>query len=414
MISVTDAKNIVGKNVVALETVRLPLLQAMGKVLAEDVQAQFNIPAFPQSSMDGYAFNFNEWKKNKELLLDGEIAAGSNENIVLAPGKAIRIFTGAPVPAGADTVIMQEKVRTDIHKDSAKYLVIEDENIEQGASVRTEGSEIKAGELALEKNTILTAPAIGFLAGIGISEVTVFPHPSISIIITGRELQQPGQSLDHGQVYESSSFALRAVLQQLHIDDVKTLYVDDDLELLTGLLKKALSLSDVVLITGGISAGDYDFTQRAAENCGVVKLFHKVKQRPGKPLYFGRRDNKLVFGLPGNPSSVLTCFYQYVLVALEALTKKKMVLQKIQAPLSKPFRKAAGLTHFLKGYYNGESVTILGAQESYRLYSFAKANCLVKIDEDRVECKQGEMMEVHLLPDFRSSQVEIRKSRASL
>jgi molybdopterin molybdotransferase len=199
-------------------------------------------------------------------------------------------------------------------------------------------------------------------------------------------------------VYESNSFTLAAVLQHLHIDTVKIYSANDDLKIVTDILEKALQQSDLVLLTGGISAGDYDFVLQAAENCGVTKLFHKIKQRPGKPLYFGKKGNKLVFGLPGNPSSVLTCFYEYVLAALEILTARKVSLQSIKAPLLNPFRKSAALTHFLKGFYNGSTVTVLDAQESYRLSSFAKANCLVKINEEVMECKEGEIMEVHLLP----------------
>ncbi|MBK5270096.1 MAG: molybdopterin molybdotransferase MoeA, partial [Bacteroidia bacterium] len=217
------------------------------------------------------------------------------------------------------------------------------------------------------------------------------------IIITGNELQHAGQPLDYGQVYESNSFTLTSALHHLHIDIVKIFRADDSLELLTGILKEALQQSDIVLLTGGVSAGDYDFVLQSAANCGVEKLFHKIKQRPGKPLYFGTKGNKLVFGLPGNPSSVLTCFYEYVLLALEILTKQKISLQTIQAPLSKIFRKSSRLTHFLKGFYNGTSVSVLDAQESYRLSSFAKANCLVKINEEVMECKEGEIVEVHLL-----------------
>ena len=250
----------------------------------------------------------------------------------------------------------------------------------------------------MEKGSFLSPAAIGFLAGIGVTEVKVFPNPSISIIVTGKELQQPGKPLDYGQVYESNSFTLTSALHHLHIDAIKIFRADDNLEILTGILEEALQQSDMVLLTGGISAGDYDFVLQSAANCGVTKLFHKIKQRPGKPLYFGKKENKLVFGLPGNPSSVLTCFYEYVLPALEILTKRKISLQTIQAPLFKPFRKTARLTHFLKGFYNGTTVSVLDAQESYRLSSFAKANCLVKINEEVMECKEGEIVEVHLLP----------------
>jgi molybdopterin molybdotransferase len=393
MISVSEAKKIIDQNVSCLQPVILPLQESVGLILAEDVYASMDIPAFPQSSMDGYAFSFEGWKKYKKLKIEGEIAAGSNERFTLEPKNAVRIFTGAAVPAGADTVIMQEKIKT-----ANGDLIIEDETLQLGNSVRSKGSEIKAGSLALEMDSILTSAAIGFLAGIGIKEVKVYPNPSITIIITGNELQKPGEPLQHGQVYESNSFALKAVLQQLHINDIKVLYAIDKPEAVTGTLKKALEQADVVLLTGGISVGDYDFVLQAATDCGVEKLFHKIKQRPGKPLYFGKKQNKLIFGLPGNPSSVLTCFYQYVIPGLEKLSKRYISLKTIKAPLAKAFQKNPGLTHFLKGFYNGKMAVSLDAQESFRLSSFAKANCLIQVDEDTTTLKEGELVDVYLLP----------------
>ena len=393
MISVQEAKKIISKNISSLEPVLLPLSQAAGLILAEDIYATTDIPAFPQSSMDGYAFSFEGWKKHKRLKIAGEVAAGSNETFTLTPANAVRIFTGAAVPAGADTVIMQEKIQVENGE-----LKIEDETIQQGNSVRLKGSEIKGGELALGKESVLSPAAIGFLAGIGMAEVKVYPNPSITIIITGNELQQPGEILLHGQVYESNSFALKAVLQQLHINDIKILYAADKPQVVAGTLKKALEQADVVLLTGGISVGDYDFVLQSATECGVEKLFHKIKQRPGKPLYFGKKGIKLIFGLPGNPSSVLTCFYQYVIPALEKLSKRKIGLQTLRAPLERSFKKAAGLTHFLKGFYDGKTVAPLDAQESYRLSSFAKANCLIQVDEDTTTLNEGELVDVYLLP----------------
>jgi molybdopterin molybdotransferase len=393
MISVQEAKKIIAENVSLLTPLSLPLQQATGLTLAEDVYASMDIPAFPQSSMDGYAFSFSDWQTSKRLVIAGEVPAGNNEIFTLAQGNAVRIFTGAAVPLGADTVVMQEKI-----KAINGQLIIEDEGIQIGNSVRPKGSEIKAGALALEKGSVLSPAAIGFLAGIGISEVKVCPNPSISIIITGNELQQPGKPLQHGQVYESNSFALKAVLKQLHINSIEVFYAADKPEDVTNTLEKALQQSDVVLLTGGISVGDYDFVLQAATECGIEKRFHKVKQRPGKPLYFGKKNNKLVFGLPGNPSSVLTCFYQYVIPALEKLTNKKPVLKIIRAPLSRPFHKTALLTHFLKGIYDGKTVTPLNAQESYRLSSFATANCLIQIDEEITACNEGEFVTGYLLP----------------
>ena len=393
MITVSEAKKIIPENVSSLEPVTLPLQDSSGLTIAEDVYASADIPSFPQSSMDGYAFSFEGWKQYKKLKIVGEVAAGSNKTFDLSPGNAVRIFTGAAVPAGADTVIMQEKIKT-VNGE----LLIEDETLQPGNSVRPKGSEIKAGALALEKESILSPAAIGFLAGIGITEVKVYPNPSISIIITGNELQQPGQPLQHGQVYESNSLALKAVLKQLHIKNIQILYATDKPAIVTGTLKKALEQSDVVLLTGGISVGDYDFVLQAATECGVEKLFHKIKQRPGKPLYFGKKGNKLVFGLPGNPSSVLTCFYQYVMPALEKLSKRNTGLQTLRVPLAKSFQKAAGLTHFLKGFCDGKTAMSLDAQESFRLSSFAKANCLIQIDEDITSLKEGELVNVYLLP----------------
>lgn len=393
MISVEEAKKIITENTIALQPVKMHLQKAAGKVLAEDIYSSVDIPAFPQSSMDGYAFSFSQWKQHKKLMIEGEIAAGSRTEILLADGKAVRIFTGAPVPPGADTVVMQEKVTV-----QNSTIIIADETITPGTNVRPIGSEMKAGKLALEKGTLLSPAAIGFLAGIGITAIEVFPNPSITIIITGQELQQAGNPLQYGQVYESNSFTLSSALYQLHFENINIIRTDDDLEILTGILEYALQQSDLVLVTGGISAGDYDFVLQAASNCGVKKLFHKIKQRPGKPLFFGKKENKIIFGLPGNPSSVLTCFYEYVLTTLAILTRQQLILQTIIVPIEKSFSKTNVLTHFLKGFYNGETVSVLDAQESYRLSSFAKANCLIKINEEQTQCAAGEMVEVHLLP----------------
>ena len=401
MISVTEAKEIITKNTVALEPVKSMMSQAYGKVTAEDVFATIDIPSFPQSSMDGYALCFEDWRRAKKLKIAGEVPAGGHTEFNLQPENAVRIFTGAAVPPGADTVVMQEKV-----KKIDGQLIIEDENLQAGNSVRPKGSEVKAGSLALKKGSVLSPAAIGFLAGIGVTEIQVYPFPSITVIITGNEFQQPGMPLRYGQVYESNSFALKAVLKQLHIEDVHVSYAHDNLEVVKSLLEKALEQSDLVLLTGGISGSDYDFVLQATMECGVEKLFHKVKQRPGKPLYFGKKviradavaAEKLVFGLPGNPSSVLTCFYQYVIPVLEKLSNRKKIMRTLRAPLSKSFQKNTGLTHFLKAIYDGRTATLLDAQESYRLSSFAIANCLIQVDEEITSLEEGELVDVFLLP----------------
>jgi len=392
MISVAEAKKIIRGHTLPLPPKKMQLQNAFGLVLAEDVFAATTIPGFPQSSMDGYAFAFDDWQADKKLPLSGVIAAGDSSKELLQPGTAVRIFTGAALPAGADTVVMQEKTSVDNNE-----LTIADHRLEKGMFVRPEGAEIKKGELALASGSLLTPAAIGFLTSIGITEVLVYPMPTVSIIVTGDELQEPGQPLAYGQVYEANSFSLRAALQQLGIGTLKVFRVKDDLALLTETMKQAMQQTELVFLTGGISVGDFDFVLRASVDNGVEKLFHTIKQRPAKPLFFGKKDTVYIFGLPGNPASGLTSFYEYAVPAISIMCGRNHDLQILMVPLKQPFKKPAGLTHFLKGWYDGKMVSVLDAQESYRLSSFAKANCLIQIDEHITECAAEELVEIHLL-----------------
>lgn len=389
MISVDEAKEIVRNNVDVMPSIKMLLKDAVGYVLAEDVYSKIDFPPFNQSNVDGYAIAFTDAKE--KLQLNGESAAGNNEKFELKVKHAIRIFTGAPVPQNADTVVMQEKT---VIKNNE--LIIEDEALKLGVNFRAKGKDVLKGVVALKKDEYLSAGSIGFLTALGITEVSVYKRPSISIIITGNELQQPGKELQFGQVYESNSFMLKAALQQMHSNNVEIYYAVDNLEKLTSVLSTALNKSDVVLLCGGISVGDYDFVLKATENCGVQKLFHKVKQRPGKPLFFGKKEQKLVFGLPGNPSSVLTCFYEYVADALAITTRQKNFIKTTKATLQNDYTKISGLTFFLKGWLKENKVEALDAQESYRLSSYAKANCLIRLNEERTAYKAGEEVEVHV------------------
>ena len=393
MISVSEAKHIIRNNIESLTPVTVDLQNAFGLVLAEDVFATVDIPAFNQSSMDGYAFIYADFKDGKMLEIAGEVPAGATKTFENVTGKAVRIFTGAPVPAGADTVVMQEKVTAENNT-----LTILDDQIAEGNNVRPVGAEIKSGELALQKETFLSPAAVGFLAGIGVSEVKVFPAPTVTIIVTGNELQQPGKPLQPGQVYDSNSLTLKAALNQLHVFNIHILFAEDNIDTLQKELANALQISDMVLLTGGVSVGDYDFVLQAAVLNGVEKIFHKVKQRPGKPLFFGKKQKKVIFGLPGNPSSVLTCFYEYVIPAIEQLTKRRDIIKVKQHVLGKSYSKKTSLTHFLKGKKQENIVYPLDAQESFRLSSFANANCLISLPEDKEEFEAGERVEVHLLP----------------
>jgi molybdopterin molybdotransferase len=392
MISVEEAKQLIRQNVEPLPVHSVPLSLAAGHLLAADEYAVIDIPAYEQSSMDGYAIRFEDY--GQPLIIQGEMQAGTTEQFTLLPLHAARIFTGAPLPAGADTVVMQEKV--DIREGK---LIILDTKLSKAVNVRHKGAEAHAGQLAIAKGSRLTPAALGFLAGIGKTHVSVHYIPSVAIIATGKELQRPGQELSFGQVYESNSYALSAALKRAYVSEISLYSADDNLEELTSVLQEALQKHDLVLLTGGVSVGDYDFVLRAAQLLEIEQVFHKVKQKPGKPLYFGKKGDKVVFGLPGNPSSVLSCFYQYVLPALQKLTGGTTVcLEVADAVLSQDFHKPAGLTQFIKAQFTDGIVSPLQAQESFRMSSFAQANGMIELPADHEDFPAGSSVKVHLFP----------------
>jgi molybdopterin molybdotransferase len=391
MISVNQAHELIEQAVKSLLPKTVSLNDAHGLTLAEDLFAQTDIPGFDQSSVDGYAFSYVD--RVNDLAIIGESAAGNAKQPEITNGQAFRIFTGAPVPLGADTVVMQEFCT--VNNGS---LVIADANLIQGEHVRPKGAEIRRGALAMQQGERMTTAAIGFLAGIGINQVLVYPAPSVAIIVTGNELQTPGESLTFGQVYEANSVMLRTALTAAGISKVNLLFAIDTLEAVIKQLAIALQQSDVVLLSGGISVGDYDFVLQAANDCGVHQHFHKIKQKPGKPLYFGTLHNKIVFGLPGNPSSSLTCFYEYVLPAIDAMLQRPKNIIKTEAILMQGYHKKAGMTHFAKGLFANGKVELLKAQESYRLASYARANCMIVFAEEQTEFHAGDSIAVHLIP----------------
>ncbi len=394
MISVAEAKGMIAENVVPLDAVEVGLLEGLGCCLADDVYSPVDMPGFAQSAMDGYAFSWQGYQAYGVLEIVGEVAAGAAEaGPRPAPYQAVRIFTGAPVPEGFDTVLMQEKASV-----LGGSLTVLDPDLTCGRNVRTVGSEITKGAIAMTKGTILTPAGIGFLASLGLERVKVLGFPRVTLIVTGDELQRPGSPLGFGQVYESNSQLIQAAFLQLRFPQPKIMYAKDNLLGLTESIRKALLDSDMVLLTGGVSVGDYDFVVPAAEAAGTTSVFHKIKQKPGKPIYFGHANDRqtAVFGLPGNPASVLTCFYQYILLALEKFTDRPVSPKEKMAVLMDGYKKNPGLTHFLKGVYSQGSVRMLGAQESFRLSSFSSANCLIEIPEDAAEITSESAVKVHL------------------
>ncbi len=385
-ITVTEVRNIIQKEIFQMEVIEQSLIDAQYHYSAEPVYAPIDVPSFDNSAMDGYAFAYQDYEDKKELRVCYTIQAGDTELPVLKSGEVARIFTGAMIPQGADTVVMQEKVK----KENA-IIFIEEHSFSKGQNIRLKGSQSQKGDLLIPENTLITSGVIGMLAGFGIDHIKVFSYPKVGIIVTGNELAEAGKPLKTGQIYESNSLALQSVLKDLHIQSLQTIKVSDKKKSTSEAIKTMMEKVDVLLITGGISVGDYDFVKESLQELEVNQLFYKIQQKPGKPLFFGKKENRFVFALPGNPASVLTCFYQYVKPFLEGLKGRTDFFQdKSTACLSSDFDKKNDLTNFLKGRAENGEVTILSSQESYKMDSFAQANCLVEISGEKRKISQGE------------------------
>ncbi len=390
MIDVESAKSIVRQLSYVPKIIQLPLKASLGYVLSADVLSPICMPPFDQSAMDGYALKLGATLDYKII---GEVQAGSAENPSMEIGDAVRIFTGAAVPTDANAVIMQEKTSVE------GSLLVLDELPKLAANIRPLGEQIRAGEIALEKGTELSPAAIGFLAGIGVSEVAVFQKPSIAVVVTGDELVSADQVLKRGEIYESNGIMLANALQKTGFEAPLLVRVKDDYNATKKLLKDLLEQQDFVLISGGISVGDYDFVGKALLELGVEQLFYKVRQKPGKPMFLGKTATSVVFALPGNPAAALSCYYQYVLTALKkAMGLPNYTLKKIYLPLTKAYLKKGDRAHFLKAKLTKEGVEILDGQSSAMLFSFAYADALIYIPQDQMQTAAGALVEVHLLP----------------
>ena len=393
MISVEQAIELIQQHSKRLPSKKVPVIDALGCVLSENAISPISLPPFDQSAMDGYAVRFSD--SEKQIKIIGEVAAGKVFPKKLQSGEAVRIFTGASVPVGTDTVIMQERILIENGN-----LLLQDPNLKKGANIRKAASQIKKGKIALSKGTIITPGGIGYLTAMGIKTLNVFAPPRITIIITGSELRKPGEKLKNGEIYESNSFALNSSLQSIHLKSQKTITVKDNEAAVFNAIKKAIAKSDLVLVTGGISVGDYDFTGSSLKKIGVKNIFYKIKQKPGKPIFFGKHNKTLIFGLPGNPAAVLSCFYEYVYPSLRIMQGRNDVfLKKLNLPIANDYNKKAGLSFFLKGKISDKTVVPLEGQESYILSSFAFADCLIYLHAESENMKTGDLVEVHLLPN---------------
>ena len=393
MISTEEAIKIVKNTAKPLlkETTK-PVEKAGSYYLFKDVFSPINMPPFRQSAMDGYALNLHD-DLNYNLI--GEVKAGDEHQTTLKQGQVVRIFTGAPVPDSANAVMMQEKVVI----TSASSIKIET-TIPIGHNIRPLGEQVKKDDLALKKDSKLTPAAIGYLSSLGISNVSVYKKPSIALITTGNELIETGQPLTYGKIYESNSKMLLSALYNLKFYDVTTHKVEDDYDKTLSKLDDVIADNDLVIITGGISVGDYDFVGKALSELNVEELFYKVKQKPGKPLFFGKKENTLIFALPGNPAAALTSFYAYVYIALQKMMHRDdLELPRIQAKSTSNFTKSGDRPQFLKAIYNDGTVELLEGQNSSMQQTFAIANALVFVPEEVSNIHVNDTVETILLPN---------------
>ena len=381
MISVSEALDFIKTHASHLPSVKRLLRDSYGCYLAEEILAPISLPSFRQSAMDGYAFRRGEIE---ELQVVGECKAGDATDFEILADQAVRIFTGARVPDQADTVIMQEHVVVNGPKIAIQKMP------EKSTNVREVGEQIQAGEQVLPAGTRITESIIGFLTSFGITEVLVTNKPKITLIVTGNELQEAGTPLRPGAIYESNAIMLESALKSRGYDSVQLLKVVDDLEATKRAIKSGLE-SDLLLISGGISVGDYDFVEEALQANGVQEIFYKINQKPGKPLWFGKSDKTLVFALPGNPASSLTCFLIYALSALKIMSGDPDYDLNFQSGVlqHRTYNKF-GKTLFILGTEKNGELDIYPKQASSMLISYALGNALVLVPAEKEILEAGE------------------------
>ena len=391
MISIKEARNWVLDKSFVLDEMTVPTDLSVGYVLAQDVMAPMDMPSFRNSAMDGYAMLKSDLDAGlRRFMVAGEIQAGSTESHRISSGEAYRIFTGALLPENADLVIIQENTNRGEEEVEVKLY----ENNEK-ENVREIGEQTRRGELLLGAGHEINPASVGLLASFGISSVMVIRQPRIGILTTGNELRQFGQDLRPGEIYESNSYSLKAALHSKAFNEIEALTVSDEKEKTIRDIKALLDRCDVVISSGGISVGKYDYVRDAMEQNGVEEVFYKINQKPGKPMFFGVRNEKLVFALPGNPASLLVCFYEYVLPSLRKLMGKEHELRTVSCQLESDWHYKGSRPEFLRGRMKGEKVSVLEGQSSFMLKSFADANCLIYIHGEKRALPAGTEVEVH-------------------
>lgn len=376
----------------------IPLQNALSRVLAEPVYSSINVPPYTNSAMDGYAVQGTDMPASgeKRLKVMGVVMAGKPAQHAVASGECARIMTGAKMPVGTDTVIMQEHVA--VHGNE---IVIGSQH-RTGQNVRHAGEDIAEGQKVLNQGRRLTPADLGLLASLGIASIGVVRKIRVAFFSTGDELAPVGSSLQDGQIYDSNRYTLSAMLQRFGADIIDLGVIRDNRHNVEDAFSAASLQADLVITTGGVSVGDADYVKETLDKLGKVN-FWKIAMKPGRPLTFGTINNCFVFGLPGNPVSTMVTFYQFVLPALQILqgeTPDGTIL--LNLPCTTPLRKTAGRVEYQRGIMekntSGELVVkSVGGQGSHLLSSMSKANCFIVLP---MECENVEAGEIVVVQPF--------------
>lgn len=384
-------------------TEKIPLQEALWRVLAEDIVAPVNVPPWNNAAMDGYAFSAAglDLGKKQTLNVIGSAFAGHHFRKTVPPHTCVRIMTGSVMPLGCDTVVPQENVQTE-----GNTITILPENISAGDNVRQQGEDIKARTVCLFKGTLLKPPHLGMMASIGANEIKVFKRPTVALISTGDELCHVGEPLADGGIYDSNRYVLRGMLQRLGCRIIDMGIVRDDPELIRKAFIKAIEQADAIITTGGVSVGSADYTRVVMAEMADM-AFWNVNMRPGRPMAFGRaltgKKETFLFGLPGNPVAVMVTFCFFVREALLCLMgARPSPLPRLRVRTLSALAKRPGRTEFQRGILSPDShgnwqVQSTGPQGSGLLSSMTQANCIIVLPAEGTAVAPGEEVEVVLL-----------------
>ncbi|MFI3246773.1 MAG: bifunctional molybdopterin-guanine dinucleotide biosynthesis adaptor protein MobB/molybdopterin molybdotransferase MoeA [Ferrimonas sp.] len=378
----------------ATETVLLH--EARTRILAHDAISPINVPQHTNAAMDGYAC---AWQGQQHYRVVGSVFAGHAYPYPLQAGEAVKIMTGAPLPQGADTVIMSEMAT--LQKDSVSF----SDDVVLGDHVRQAGEDIASGACALSAGTRITPAAVGLLASLGLAQVTVIRRPKVAIFSTGDEVCSPEGPLAKNSIYDANRYSLHSLLRQLDCDVLDLGIIEDNQTKMEQVLLNAASQADVIITSGGVSVGDADFIKGALAATGHVD-FWKIAQRPGRPLAFGHIQNRLFFGLPGNPVATMVAFLQFVQPTLRKLAgEHQWQPTLLRAIATTKLRSRVGRTEFTRGTISlgpaGQlEVCSTGAQGSGMLSSMVQANCLIIIEESQGSVAVGDAVWVQPFADL--------------